>query len=169
LIFLAVGNWHKGFDRLVKAVDDLIGSGVITDGVTAQTGYGSYKPKHMTVMNFCSPDEFKNLISKAELVVSHAGVGTIAQAIKESKPIVVVPRKASLGEHFDDHQFATAEALEKEHKVLVAYEVSELPNKLQQVKDFVPAKGKGCQKISNAIEMFLQKLEAKKCNRTNNE
>ena len=82
MIFLAVGNWHKGFDRLVKAVDDLIGSGVITDGVTAQTGYGSYKPKHMTVMNFCSPDEFKNLISKAELVVSHAGVGTIAQAIK---------------------------------------------------------------------------------------
>jgi UDP-N-acetylglucosamine transferase subunit ALG13 len=168
LIFLTVGNWHKGFDRLVKAVDELVGNGVITDQVTAQTGYSSYKPRHLTTVDFCSPSEFMNLIFRAWLVISHAGIGTIMETIKQRKPIIVVPRRFALGEVSNDHQLPTARQLECEGKVLVAYEISELPDKLQQAKDFVPAKGQGGQEVIRAVEIFLEKLEAEKCDGTGN-
>ena len=158
MIFLTVGTWRVGYDRLIKAVDELVGSGVITDEVIAQTGNSSYKPKYMTVMEFCSPDEFVNLISRAELVISHAGMGTIIEAVKQTKPIVVMPRKADLGEVDNDHQFTTAKQLETEGKILVAYEISDLPVKLEQAKTFVPAYGQGGQGIIDAVQKFIDDL-----------
>jgi len=169
LIFLTVGNWHKGYNRLVKAVDDLKGRGIIADEIVAQIGRCSYCPNNLKAIAFCSPSKFVENIDRARLIISHAGVGTMARVIKQGKPIIVVPRKASLGEISNDHQFATAKQLESESKVLVAYEVSELPDKLQQAKSFVPAKGQGGQKIVRTIEVFLEELQAKKCNGTNNE
>jgi beta-1,4-N-acetylglucosaminyltransferase len=158
LIFLTVGSWYKGFNRLVKAVDELVGYGIITDKVIAQIGNSSYEPKHMEVIDFCSPDEFGNIISQAKVVISHAGVGTIAQTIRKRKPIVVVPRKGSLGEHFDDHQFVTAETLEKEGKVLVAYETNDIQYKLEQAETFVPNQAEGSQGILNAIQAFIDDI-----------
>jgi UDP-N-acetylglucosamine transferase subunit ALG13 len=162
LIFLTVGSWHRGYNRLIKAVDELVGCGVITDEVIAQTGNGSYKPKHLTTISFCSPDEFVNFISRSRVVISHAGVGTIAQAVKKFKPVVVVPRKASLGEHFDDHQFVTAETFEKEGKVLVAYEVDELVYKIQQTENFIPNQTRGTNEILYAVQEFIDSIIAKK-------
>ncbi|MCK4629026.1 MAG: hypothetical protein KAT56_08475 [Sedimentisphaerales bacterium] len=159
---MTVGTWRAGYDRLIKAVDELVGSGVITDEVVAQTGNSSYRPKYMTVMEFCSPDEFVNLISRAELVISHAGMGTIIEAVKQTKPIVVMPRKPALGEIDNDHQFTTAKQLEKEGKILVAYEVSDLPVKLEQAKTFVPAKIQEGQSIIKAVQEFIDSLAIKK-------
>ncbi len=162
MIFLTVGNWHKGYDRLVKAIDEFVGSGVITDQVTAQMGYSSYKASHLTTVDFCSPDEFRNLISEAWLVISHAGMGTMMETVKQHKPIIVVPRRSELGEVSNDHQLATARHLESEGKVLAAYDVSELPDKLQQARDFVPAEGQGGQEIIRVVETFIERLQAQK-------
>ncbi len=167
LIFLAIGNWHKGFDRLVKAVDELRATGIITEDVIAQIGQGKYSPTNLEAIDYCSPDEFENLIYRAKLVISHAGIGTIAQAIKHCKPVVVVPRKASLGEHFDDHQFTTAKQLEVEGKILVAYEVSELPTKIEEAKTFVPLKEESSEKIIQVVKEFIDNLAAEKRSRSN--
>ncbi len=169
MIFLTVGNWHKGYDRLVKAVDDLKKQDVILDDIFGQIGSGSYEPKNYEYCEYCSPEQFSEYMMRAKVLISHAGMGTIGQAIKMSKPIIVVPRKSKLGEHYDNHQFATAEALESEHKVLVAREISELPDMLQKAKNFVPAKGQGSQEIIQAVGTFLERLQAQKCNRTGNE
>ena len=162
MIFLTVGNWHKGFNRLVKAVDDLKGCHAITEEIIAQIGPGSYKPKYFTAMAFCSTDDFVSNIKAARVVITHAGIGTISQAAKLKKPVIVVPRKASLGEHFDDHQFSTAKVLETEGKVLVAYEISELPDKLDQAKNFVPTKGEDCERIIQAVRTFIEKIASQK-------
>lgn len=158
MIFLTIGTWRAGYDRLIKAIDELVGNGVIADEVVAQTGNSSYKPKHMTVIEFCSPDEFVNLISRAELVISHAGMGTIIEVVKQSKPIVVMPRKPDLGEIDNNHQFTTAKQLEAEGKILVAYEVSDLPAKIEQAKTFVPAKTEEGQEIIKAVQEFIDNL-----------
>lgn len=163
MIFLTVGTWYKGFDRLVKAVDELVGSGVISDTVIVQTGYSSYRPKHIKVIDFCSPDEFAELISKATVVVSHAGMGTIIQSLKQCKPVVVVPRRRALGEVSNDHQFSTAKHLETEGKVLVAYEIADLPAKLKQAKTFAPASEQRSEKILHAVQEFIDKTAAEKC------
>ena len=162
MIFLTIGTWRVGYDRLVEAIDKLIGSGVITDEVIAQTGYGSYEPKNMTVMDFCSPEEFANLISRAKLMISHAGMGTIIEAVKRAKPIVVIPRKPNLGEIDNDHQFTTAKQLEAEGKILVAYEISDLPAKLEKAKTFVPAHGQINHGVIDAVQQFIDNIAAKK-------
>lgn len=165
LIFLSVGNWHKGFDRLVEAVDELKGSNAISDEITAQIGSGSYKPVNLKVVDYCSPAEFTDFIAESRIVIAHSGIGTIAQAVELGKPVIVVPRKASLGEHVNDHQFSTARTLEKEGKILVAYEVCELSDKLKQAERFAPAKGKGAQEIVGIVEEFLEELAIRKARR----
>lgn len=162
MIFLTVGNWSNGFDRLVAAVDDLKARSIVAEEVFAQIGGGRYQPAHLSHVDFCSPEQFEQQISRARVIVSHAGMGTIARAILSGKPIIVVPRKASLGEHFDDHQFATAEALEKEHKVLVAYDVSELAAKLEEARTFVPNGHASGARIVQAVADFIEAVAARK-------
>jgi len=146
----------------VKAVDELLNDGTITEEVIAQTGYSSYKPKHMTVMEFCSPTEFRDLIFRAWLVISHAGMGTIIETVQLLKPLIAVPRCRSLGEVDNDHQFTTAKQLETEGKILVAYEVSDLPAKLEEARTFVPAKSESCEEILDAVKEFIDSIAAKR-------
>ena len=162
MIFLTVSTWRTGYDRLVRAVDELISKGVITEEVIAQTGYSSYRPKNMKVMEFCSPAEFRNLINQARLVISHAGMGTIIETVRLCKPLIVVPRRSSLGEVDNDHQFATAKKLEAEGKMLVAYDESELPARLEQAKTFIPAKDQMAEGIIHAVQKYIDSIAMKK-------
>lgn len=158
MIFLTVGNWHRGFDRLVKAVDELRGKEIITEDVVAQIGSGRYKPTRLQTLAFCSPTEFGEIMGRARLVITHAGVGTVAQAVMRGKPVVVVPRKAELGEIGDGHQWTTAKLLEEEGKILVAYDVSELPERLEQAEHFVPVQEEGGQRIVSLVESFVAEV-----------
>lgn len=155
LIFLTVGNWHKGFDRLVKAVDELKAAGIITEEVIAQIGPGKYRPTNLEAIDYCSPEEFVRNINKARIIIAHAGMGTIAQATRLKKAVVVVPRKAELGEHFDDHQFATARQFEAEGWIIVAYEVPDLPIKIIQAKTFIPVQGQSSREILKVVQEFI--------------
>jgi UDP-N-acetylglucosamine transferase subunit ALG13 len=49
-------------------------------------------------------DEFEQHARAADLVVTHAGIGTILQLLEWGINPVVVPRRQSRGEHVDDHQ-----------------------------------------------------------------
>lgn len=162
MIFLAVGSWHKGFDRLVKAVDELKGCGIIAEEVKAQIGEGKYKPNNLKVVDYYCSDEFARAIRQARIVISHAGMGTIIETTRQGKPIIVVPRKAELGEANTDHQFNTAKQLEAEGKILVAYEESELPVKLEEAKTFVPAKSESCQEILRVVQKFIEDVVRRK-------
>ncbi|NIC04152.1 glycosyltransferase [Billgrantia bachuensis] len=66
-------------------------------------------------------DEFQALFDAADLVVTHAGMGNIIACLEAGKPIMMLPRRASLGEHRNDHQMDTAEAFLRMYNV-PAYE-----------------------------------------------
>ncbi len=162
MIFLTIGSWHKGFDRLIKAVDELKGQGIITEEVNAQIGDGRYKPINLKTQEYYSPDEFVKIISQARIVIAHAGMGTIIEATKQGKPIIVVPRKADLGEANTDHQVDTAEVLEREGKIVVAYETDDLLQKLNEVKSFAPSQGHIENGILRAVQEFIDDVVARK-------
>ncbi|SDQ95172.1 glycosyltransferase [Microbacterium sp. cf332] len=48
--------------------------------------------------------EFERLSSEADLVITHAGVGTIMQLLDLGAPTLAVPRRQARNEHVDDHQ-----------------------------------------------------------------
>lgn len=123
MIFLTAGT-QLPFDRLVRAVDDW--AGAMHAEVFAQTGSGEYRPRHCAFADYLSPARADELFRKADLIVSHAGMGSILTALKHRKRILILPRRASLGEHRNDHQLATARWLGKRPGVFVAEEADDI-------------------------------------------
>ncbi|MFW5835880.1 MAG: glycosyltransferase [bacterium] len=120
------------FDRLVQAVDEWAERSGRTD-VVAQIGHGRYRPRHMSYWETLDPAEFQRLFREADYIVAHAGIGTILSALDLVKPIVVMPRKAALGEQRNDHQLATAERFAEMGLVTVAEDEHELPTILDNL------------------------------------
>jgi len=73
-------------------------------------------------------DAFHELVKEAELVIMHAGAGSIIHAIQVGKIPVVMPRRKQYAEHIDDHQRELANAFEQLGKVVVAEEAEDLMN-----------------------------------------
>ena len=66
-------------------------------------------------------------------------MGTILSALRYEKPILVMPRRASLGEQRNDHQLATARRLHEAGKVSVAFDEVELAASLRHHRYKAPA------------------------------
>lgn len=131
MIFLTLGT-QLPFDRLVEGVDSLCGAGKIdqTFGQISEPGEKGYYPKNFAYQPFLEPAEYQKKYSKASLIVAHAGMGSIITALTQGKAIVIMPRKASLSEHRNEHQLATAAKFEGRKGVFVAWEVSDLETQI---------------------------------------
>ncbi|HEY8607984.1 MAG TPA: glycosyltransferase [Noviherbaspirillum sp.] len=123
MIFLTVGT-QLPFDRLVAAVDEWAATGGVP--VFAQTAAGKYRPRHCEHADYVPPSLADDLFRKADLIVSHAGMGSILTALKYRKRILILPRKAALGEHRNEHQLATARWLGRKPGVFVAHETDDV-------------------------------------------
>ncbi|RYZ96331.1 MAG: glycosyl transferase family 28 [Sphingobacteriaceae bacterium] len=131
MIFITTGT-QAPFNRLIKAMDEIAAS-LNGEEVIVQAAGVDFEVKNMTVTGFIKPDEFDKLYLRARLIVSHAGMGSIIQALTMNKDIIIVPRYASLGEHRNDHQVATAKKMESMAKMPVAYDIADLKTKIDEV------------------------------------
>ena len=104
MIFVTVGSQKFQFDRLIRAVDALVASGVVGDGAFAQTGVCTYIPEYLEHEAFLDRDSFRIHMDACDVVVTHGGTGAIIGAVKDNKKVIAVPRLAKYGEHVDDHQ-----------------------------------------------------------------
>ena len=105
MIFVTIGT-QAPFDRFIRIIDEL--APLLKEKIIAQNFKGEYQVKNITTIDFLPPNEFNKLLNEARLIISHAGMGSIISAMSLQKPIIIFPRKASLGEHRNDHQIATA-------------------------------------------------------------
>jgi UDP-N-acetylglucosamine transferase subunit ALG13 len=124
MIFVTVGT-QLTFDRLVSAVDSWAAKHLELD-FFAQVGPTNSPPKNMPFADFISPARADALMRRADLIVAHAGMGSVLTALGYGKPILIMPRRAGLGEHRNDHQLATARWLEGRPGISVAWNESEL-------------------------------------------
>ena len=65
-------------------------------------------------------DDYARAVAEADLVVAHAGMGSVITAGEHGKPIVLLPRRAGRGEHTNDHQVDTARWLRTRPGIHVA-------------------------------------------------
>ena len=107
MIFVTVGT-QLPFERLIKAMDEWAADHPDTE-VFAQVGETQYVAKHMTCVEKLEPKSYEEKFSKADVVVSHVGMGTIISGLEIAKPLVLMPRLAEKGEHRNNHQLGTAE------------------------------------------------------------
>jgi UDP-N-acetylglucosamine transferase subunit ALG13 len=129
VIFLTIGT-HEPFDRLLRVVDGWVGArkngtaevfGQITD-----PGAGGYRPRHFRWVTRMSPADYDARVAEADFLIAHAGMGSIITAMRHSKPIVILPRRGSLRETRNDHQFYTAAKLGGKPGIFVAMDEAAL-------------------------------------------
>ena len=106
VIFASVGSMLP-FDRFVRAIDEWAAANPRQD-IYIQIGQGEYRPRHMPWTRVMPHDEYLRRLRACTLFVAHVGMGSILQALKERKQMLLLPRLQSLGEHTTDHQLHTA-------------------------------------------------------------
>ncbi len=121
MIYVTVGNDFRPFDRLVKKMDEITPS--LPERVLIQRGCSIYQPQKASSFDFVSMDAATEYILKSQLVVSHAGIGTVILCRQYGIPLLILPRRRALGEHMNDHQLEIARALEKreDEQIYVVY------------------------------------------------
>lgn len=126
MIFLSIGT-QEPFDRLVRAVDAW--AATHDEPVFGQLGAladDSYRPRHFPYATFIAADDYRQRLEACRLLVAHAGMGSIISALELGKPLLILPRKAALGEHRNDHQWATAQRFEGRPGVTVVWDEAEV-------------------------------------------
>jgi UDP-N-acetylglucosamine transferase subunit ALG13 len=110
LIFATVGTHHQPFDRFIRIALALAGDAqlVVQHGHSGRVAAGPSVQWH----RWLSPQEMTALMRAADVVVTHAGVASIVDAVRAGHRPIVVPRRQHLGEHVDDHQMQIVAALE---------------------------------------------------------
>jgi len=121
MIFLTVGS-ELPFDRLVKAVDEWAQTNNRRNiiGQIADPGPIGYWPEHIQWSKFISAEEYNRYFDEAELIIGHAGMGSIITARLKKKSIVIMPRRAELKETRNNHQLSTAERFSTRKGIMVA-------------------------------------------------
>src|SRR5205085_9499212 len=113
MIFVTAGT-QLPFDRFIKTIDE-IAALFPNKKFLVQAIHNNHKTLNVNVEQISSltPAEFGNIIGDAELIISHAGIGTIVSAAQAGKPLIVFPRFGKLKEHRNDHQVATCRAMKQ--------------------------------------------------------
>lgn len=157
MIFVCVGSRDYQFNRLLKALDELVAEGKIKDEIVAQTGLSEYEPRNYTWYRYLDRDVFKDYQQKADLIISHGGTGALVGALKMGKQVIAVPRLAQYGEHIDDHQTQVCGALADEGYLRQVLDMQELGTVIEQCKQDPIIKK--YDKPSNVLPMIEAQLE----------
>jgi len=113
-IFVTVGTTR--FDLLVSTID----KGQHASIATLQVANGEYEPQHANWFRFTSSiDEY---IDKADIVICHAGAGSIFNLLQAGHVPIVVPNTVRR----DKHQLEIARWLDRNNFAVVAFEPEEV-------------------------------------------
>ncbi|RFA08335.1 hypothetical protein B7R54_03165 [Subtercola boreus] len=111
-IFVTLGTIRPyRFDSLVDA---MLATGLTGDNTTWQLGETD-RPTVPGAETQITAQEFERYSREADVVVTHAGVGTILGLLEMGIYPVIVPRRKSRGEHVDDHQEQIANLVKTLH------------------------------------------------------
>ena len=123
-ILVTVGSSH--FNNLIKHVDQFIPSDEFD--VTCQIADGSYIPKNHNY--FRVSDSIEHEFEKADIVITHAGAGSVFYLLELAKKMIVVPNC----DRVDDHQLDLAEYVEKNNLANVCYQLTEIMASIDTAK-----------------------------------
>jgi beta-1,4-N-acetylglucosaminyltransferase len=148
----------------IKKMDKI--APLIPSEIVIQRGYSRYLPKKIKHFDFVSMNKAVEYIQKSQLVVSHAGIGTIILCKKYGIPILILPRRKVYGEHMNDHQLEIAKALEKREgeNIYVVYEEDQLEEKILESlrggRKNTPAENIGKANLIKTIKEFVNRSQS---------
>lgn len=118
-LFVTVGT-QLPFERIFSYLIDWIRRTNLTTKVYAQIGETSVEYPFVRKKKYLDSSEFHKWLEAADLVIAHAGMGSIIEASTIGKPVIIVPREAAHGEHRNDHQLDTARRFSDARNIRIA-------------------------------------------------
>lgn len=141
MILVTLGTQDKKFYRILKEIDRLISIGKIKDRVVVQAGVSAdYKTDNMEIFDLIPMDKFDKLMSECDILITHGGVGSIIDGLKNNKKIIAVARLRKYGEHHNDHQLQIIENFSNAGYILNLKDISHLEKLLEKIPTFKPKK-----------------------------
>lgn len=151
-ILVSVGASEYGLDRLLKIIDELCDEHVLDgNNIIAQLGSAQYKPRNYKYFKLIGRDEYEKYMDNADLIISHAGTGSVIPPLKLGKKVIVFPRREKYGEHLDDHQLELANIFTDAGYTLCANDKEELKKCLNELNSFQPKAFKSNTKNMNKL------------------
>ena len=98
MVFITLGTQGNQFPRCLQMVE--------------------YKSNKIKVLEYVSETEFKRLIGEADVVITHAGSGSLFNAIKQGKKTIAVARLKKYKEMLNDHQTELVKKLSDDGYIL---------------------------------------------------
>ena len=160
MILVMLGTQNNDFHRLLDEIEKNIENGNINEEVVVQAGFTKYKSDKMKIFSLTSKENLENLIKQADLIITHAGVGSIEMALEQNKKVIAVPRLKKFGEHVNDHQKDIEKKLDEKGCLIGIDDVSKLGFALKKVKKFIPKKYEKPKndEIIYIIKTFIDKI-----------
>ena len=128
--FVSIGNARQPFHRLLDAVSSIASR--LPQPVLVQHGNSPFTASTCRTVRFLGMEDFAECMKKAEVVIVHAGAGSLIHAIAMRKIPVVMPRLSRLGEIVDDHQVEFARLLARKGKIILLEEPASLLNAVHE-------------------------------------
>lgn len=127
-IFVTVGTTK--FDPLIEAIDAFAQSS--QHSFTYQIADGDYIPRTGNYFSFTA--KIDEHYDHADIIITHAGAGSIYTLLERRKIIIIVPNL----ERVDKHQSDIANFMENNCYALVCSDVASIANSIINIQNFTP-------------------------------
>ena len=151
MIFVTLGTQDKQFVRLIEAVNKVNTDELIIAQVGSTNCSKLKLRNNIKIYDYLSDEEFDKYMKEARIVITHAGVGTIINGLKNNKKMIVAARLRKYKERVNDHQLQILDNFSKEGYIIPLRNFDDLPKLIDE--DFTPKKF-----VSNN-KFFNDKLE----------
>lgn len=159
MILVLLGTQNNSFHRLLEEIDRLVENKVIQEKVIVQAGYTKYNSKNMEIFDLVPKEELEKLQDKADLIITHGGVGSIITSIEKEKKVIAIPRLHKYEEHVNDHQREIVELFGKKGYIIGIDGIEKLEDAIKKSKQFIPNKYQHTnEKMLKTIEDFIDKV-----------
>lgn len=136
LMFATVGA-TLAFPRLERAIVELKRTGRIPEKVVLQVGRSTERHEPVEGLQIVQDvpfTELQDLLERADVVVCHAGTGSIITALAKSCAVVAMSRSIKHGDHYDNHQEEIAGVFANRGLIETANDSQSLSEALDRVR-----------------------------------
>lgn len=138
VIFVTLGTHPQPMMRLVPELERIARELPELGPFHAQTGV-TPAPTGWIHHSLIPATAFRDLITSADIVITHGGPATIAEVRAAGRVPIVAPRRSAAHEHVDDHQMQYARRLAAASEVILVEDASTLFDVVRRYGEIVQA------------------------------
>lgn len=128
--------------------------------VVQQVGNLGFSGKNSVCFTYRSDKEMAELFDAADLMVCHAGIGTIINGLDRGIPLVLVPRCTVLPDISGDQQGIVAEKIREMGRGTVVKDMCQLKEKIAEARALEPGPYKRDTSLCGFLSDLLGKIDS---------